>query len=96
MMTQHALQRCQERGLRNAFVQAILEHADLDEAAGDNCRRLRVSSARARRLNINDSLARYALIWSDDSARVVTVLPVTRRLRSGSKLRRNRGGRRRG
>ena len=96
MMTRHALQRCQERGLRNFFVQTILDHADVDEAAGDNCRRLRVSTKRAKHLNIDDSLARYALIWSDDSARVVTVLPITRRVRSSSNLRRNRGGRRRG
>ena len=96
MMTQHALQRCQERGLRNSFVQAILDHADLDEAAGDNCRRLRVSYARARHLNVDDSLARYAVIWSDDNARVVTVLPITRRLRSNSNLRSNQGGRSRG
>ena len=96
MMTRHALQRCQERGLRNSFVQTILDHADLDEAAGDNCRRLRVSSTRAQQLNVDDSLTRYALIWSDDTARVVTVLPITRRLRSNSNLRRNRGGRRRG
>lgn len=96
MMTRHALQRCQERGLRNSFVQAILDHADLDEAAGDNCRRLRVSSARARQINVDDSLARYALIWSDDTARVVTVLPITRRSRSNPNLGRNRGGRRRG
>lgn len=96
MMTRHALQRCQERGLRNFFVQTILDHADVDEAAGDNCRRLRVSTKRAKHLNIDDSLARYALIWSDDSARVVTVLPITRSVRSGSRTRRNRGGRRRG
>ena len=92
MMTQHALQRCQERGLRDTFVQAILDHADMDDAAGDNCRRLRVSSMRARQLNVDDSLARYAVIWSDDSARIVTVLPIARRLRSNSNLRRNREG----
>lgn len=92
MMTQHAFQRCQERGLRNSFVQAILDHADFDEAVGDNCRRLRVSSTRAQQLNVDDSLARYAVIWSDDSGRVVTVLPITRRLRSNSNLRTNRGG----
>lgn len=96
MMTRHALQRCQERGLRTLFVQTILDHADVDEAAGDNCRRLRVSAKRARHLNIDDSLARYALIWSDDSARVVTVLPITRRARSSQNVRRNRGVRRRG
>ena len=95
-MTQHALQRCQARGLRNSFIQEIFKHADLDEAAGNNCRRLRVSAERARRLNIDDNLSRYALIWSDDTARVVTVWPITRSLRSKSKRRQNRGGRGRG
>ncbi len=92
MMTRHALQRCQKRGLRNSFIQEILENADLDEDAGGNCRRLRVSTVRARRLNIDDNLSRYALIWSDDTARVVTVWPITRRLRTKSKRRQNRGG----
>jgi len=58
------------------FLEAILAHADVDRAVGDNCRLLRVSRVEARSLNLDDRLARYAVIWSDHNAQVVTVMPV--------------------
>lgn len=76
MMSAHAQLRCQARGVRDAFVGAILTHADVDHPIGDNCRIIRVSRQRAQRLNIDDRLGRYAVIWSDDTSRIVTILPI--------------------
>ena len=75
-MSTHAQHRCQTRGLRQDFIGAILFNADVDRPIGDNCRIIRVSRDHARRLNIDDRLGRYAVIWSDDTARVVTILPL--------------------
>jgi hypothetical protein len=86
-MSNHAQQRCQSRGVRKDFVTAILQNADVECAIGDNCRLLRVSHDRARKLNINDQLGRYAVIWSDDTTRVVTVMPL-RASNSGVRYRR--------
>jgi hypothetical protein len=88
MMTAHAQQRCQSRGLRQDFVDALLNHADVDRPAGGNCRLLRVSRRTARMLNVDDRLSRYALVLSETSGRVVTVLPVHAG-RSGARYRRS-------
>ena len=74
--TEHSRRRAAQRGVSDRFVQAILVHADIEHPIGDNCRLMRVSRRRSRKLNIDDRLGRYALIWSDDSARIVTVMPV--------------------
>ncbi|HHX89581.1 MAG TPA: hypothetical protein GX700_07370 [Paracoccus sp.] len=72
----HARIRCQQRGIPATFVAEILDHADVDHPIGDNCRLLRVSRSRARVLNRGDRLGRYALIWSDRTGRIVTILPM--------------------
>ena len=82
MMSSHAQHRCQARGLRQAFIGAILVNADVDRPIGDNCRIIRVSRQRARHLNIDDRLGRYAVIWSDDTC----VLPVNRWAASSTRL----------
>lgn len=76
MYTRHAQRRCQTRGLDSFFVGAILDHADVDRPIGSNCRLLRVSRKRARRLNVDDRLGRYAVIWSDNCQKIITVLPL--------------------
>jgi hypothetical protein len=87
MMTRHAFTRCQNRGVRPSFVHAILHHADLDRPAGDNCRLLQVSRRRAKALNVDDRLSRFAVVLSEDSGKIVTVLPVHSG-RSGAQYRR--------
>jgi len=72
----HSQTRSAQRGATNDFVEAILAHADIEKPVGDNCRLMRVSRQRSLRLNIDDRLGRYALIWSDDTARIVTVMPL--------------------
>lgn len=88
MISQHCAERAAQRGVSGRLMEAILANADVDRPVGDNCRILRVSRSRARRLNLDDRLGRYALIWSDDNAQIVTVMPVYCN-RSG---RRYRGG----
>ncbi|MER8848544.1 hypothetical protein [Mesorhizobium australicum] len=77
MLSNHAERRCQSRGVRHDFICAILQHADIDRPIGGNCRLLRVSRNRARRLNIDDKLGRFAVIWSDENTQIVTVLPLS-------------------
>ncbi len=72
----HRKKRAAQRGVTDRFVDAILMHADIERPIGDNCRLMRVSRRHSRKLNIDDRLGCYALIWSDDTARIVTVMPV--------------------
>lgn len=72
----HSQRRTQQRGITKGFVETILAHADIDRPIGSNCRLMRVSRRRSRRLNIDDRLARYALIWSEEKAQIVTVMPL--------------------
>lgn len=74
--SEHSQTRASQRGVTARFVDDILIHADVEHPIGDNCILLRVSRQRSARLNIDDRLGRYALIWSDDTARIVTVMPL--------------------
>ena len=74
-LTAHATVRMQRRAISPEDIQLIMEHADIERPANDNCRLYRVSSGLARALH-NERIARLALIWSDDNGAVVTVLPV--------------------
>lgn len=78
MMTHshHSQLRSAQRGVPQPFIETILIHADIERPIGDNCRLMRVSRDRSRGLNIDDRLGRYAVIWSDDTARIVTVMPL--------------------
>ncbi|PTX37851.1 hypothetical protein IQ03_05252 [Gemmobacter caeni] len=87
MISHHAKVRCQTRGVTQNFLETLLKHADVDRPIGDNCRLLRVSRTSAHKLNVDDRLARYAVIWSDDTSRVVTVMPL-RETRGGARYRR--------
>ena len=74
--TEHSLRRAAQCGVTDNFIQSILTHADIERPIGDNCRLMRVSRRRSHKLNIDDRLGRYALIWSDDTSRIVTVMPL--------------------
>ncbi|WP_136057756.1 hypothetical protein [Candidatus Halocynthiibacter alkanivorans] len=60
------------------FLDVLVEHANVDHPIGGNCNLLRVSSRQARRLNSDDRLGKYALIWSEDTGTIVTVMPLHR------------------
>lgn len=74
--SEHSNRRLAQRGITKRFVSALLTYADVDKPIGGNCRLLRVSRRRAAALNIDDRLGRYALIWSDSAAQIVTVMPL--------------------
>lgn len=76
MISQHCRTRAAQRGVDDQFMETILSNADVERPVGDNCRLLRVSRGHARTLNLDDRLGRYVLIWSDDNAQVVTVMPI--------------------
>lgn len=79
MLSQHAERRCQQRGVSRALLKTILDEADTETAIGDNCRLHRVSRRTARARGLDDRVARFAVILSDDSQKIVTVLPMYRR-----------------
>lgn len=85
-LTQHASLRCAQRGIRPAFLDDLIRLSDLETPIGSNCRLFRVSPRAGRQHAERDRLSRYAVIWSDDSQSVVTVLPVQRG-RSGRRYR---------
>lgn len=74
--SEHSQKRGAQRGATGAFIEAILKHGDIERPIGDNCRLVRVSRQRSQSLNIDDRLGRYAVILSDDTARIVTVMPL--------------------
>lgn len=74
-LTRHATRRMQQRGVSTTFLNAILENADVERPANDNCRLYRVTRRLARCLG-DDRLARFSVIWSDDNGEIVTVVPV--------------------
>ncbi len=74
-MSKHATKRCQQRGVDTALLQGILEHADIERPVGRGCWLLRVHKSTARALT-DDRLGRYAILWSDRTGTIVTVLPI--------------------
>ncbi len=89
-LTRHAELRCAQRGIRRDFLAELIELSDVDTPIGSNCRLFRLSrNARQR----HDKVGRYAVIWSDDSQAVVTVVPV-KSTRAGRRYRSSgrRGG----
>lgn len=79
MLSHHASERCQQRGIRNGFLRDLLDHADIEYHVGNNCRLVRVSRSHAVRENLDQRISRYAVILSDDSQRIVTIYPITSR-----------------
>jgi hypothetical protein len=68
------------------MLEQILDNADVDRSIGSNCRILRVHRRTATRLNSGDTLSRFAVIVSDTTGKVVTVLTLNAG-RTGSRYR---------
>ena len=66
-----------QRGISSPFLAKILENANVERPASDNCRLYRVTKDLAEVLG-DDRLAKFAVIWSDDHGLVVTVVPISR------------------
>jgi len=76
LLSKHAERRCKSRGISRVLLTAILDNADIDADAGGGCRVFRVRHKTATGLGIGDRLHRFAVIWSERSNRIVTVLPL--------------------
>ena len=81
IITHHAWRRIQQRGIPLSLVENILDHHDRDGAVGDDCRVLRVSRNAARNFAATggdrqtaDRLPDIAVVWSDRTGQVVTVI----------------------
>lgn len=81
LMSNHACQRAQQRGIRPGLIQNIIEHHDRESEVGDDCRVLRVSRRAARDFarsggdrQMAERLPTVAVIWSDRNAQVVTII----------------------
>lgn len=79
--SEHALRRANQRGIRGALVQAILDCADVEAPVGSGCTSLRISrralgeeDVRRRLGSLVDQAARTAVLWSAEGATVVTVM----------------------
>jgi len=77
-----------QRGIRQDFLDLLLQNADVEVQIGSACTLYRVSRKVATTLNADDRLARYGAIISQDGA-LVTVMPI-QRTRSGARYRRMR------
>ena len=84
-VSKHASLRMQQRGVSEAFVLKILNNANVERPANDNCRLYRITPDLASALG-DDRLGRYVVIWGDDTGEVVTVAPIYRG-RAGAKYR---------
>lgn len=70
--TRHARQRCQQRGIRPALVEAVITHSDVERPAGGGAFMVSVSKAKAATLNLDDRIQHCCVILSGDGA-VITV-----------------------
>lgn len=81
IISHHARRRSQQRGIPLSLVENILDHHDRDAAVGNDCRVLRVSRNAARTFAATggdrqtaDRLPGIAVVWSDRTGRVVTII----------------------
>ena len=72
-LSHHAKQRMKERGIDVALLSRILAHSDIERPASGNCRLYRVTKRLSEALG-DERMSRFAVIWSDDSGQVVTVV----------------------
>lgn len=96
ILSRHARQRSQQRGIPWRLIANVLDHHDRDSSVGNDCRVLRVSRNAARDFATTggdpqtaERLQSIAVVWSDRTGRVVTVIhdgskPAARRYRVGA------------
>ena len=77
-LSSHAEERCQQRGVTRSRLHAFLDATDADFPAGRNCRLIRVSRQTARSIPGGERLENLALIVSDYTGQIVTVLHASR------------------
>ncbi|MGO4642481.1 DUF4258 domain-containing protein [Mesorhizobium sp. 2RAF45] len=88
-LSAHAQRRSRQRGIRTDRLYAVLENADVERPLGGNCWLLKVSSRTARTIRGYDGLAKHAVIYSDSTGEVVSILHAASS-RRGRRYRRGR------
>ena len=78
-LSEHAARRANQRGVPHDLIDLVIANADIDEPAGSGCSVLRISRVRLTALRPHlgataDRLQNLALIWSERTASVVTIL----------------------
>jgi len=80
-LTRHATIRAQQRGVPHGVLNALIAHADLEAPVGSGCTVLRFSRERLMDRDLRaalgataDRLGSLAIVLSDDTGEVVTVL----------------------
>lgn len=80
-LSQQARLRANQRGVTHQMISDLMAHADVEASVGGGCTVLRVSRERLKDAGVRsglssnpDKLASLALVWSDETAEVVTVL----------------------
>lgn len=80
-LSRHAERRSRQRGVPHALLDALLANADVEAPAGSGCTVLRISRERLASAELRrslgdacDRLGSLALIWSDATAEIVTVV----------------------
>lgn len=77
----HAEVRANQRGITHQMISDLITHADIEAPVGSGCTVLRVSRDRLKDRTLKgelgsnpDKLGALALIWSEDTGEIVTVL----------------------
>ena len=80
-LSAHAQKRAQQRGIRSTVVDFVLRHADVELEAGNNCRSVRISRSKLKKLRGAGASAveveratSVIVIVSGDSNDVITVM----------------------
>lgn len=73
MLSRHAIERCQQRGITKGMLEALLDEADVDMPAGNNCRLQMISRRKARTVRLDPRIHDLRVVISDDSQKIVTV-----------------------
>ena len=82
MLSDHAMRRAQQRGIRPAVVDFVLGNADRDLEAGNGCRAYRISKKRlaelcskaAAKVSEVERATNVVVILHEDSGEVITVM----------------------
>jgi hypothetical protein len=78
-LSDHARQRCQQRGIQQSAIALVMALHDVDQLVGDDCRALRVSrralveaGSAALHRQVLERLCDVVIVWSDRHSQVVT------------------------
>jgi hypothetical protein len=80
-LSRHAASRANQRGVPGRLIDALVANADLEHPVGGGCTVLRISRERLEGRDLRrtlgpacDRLRTLALVWSEQTSEVVTVL----------------------